>query len=127
MKTRIIVWTVIATLMLLLYNVILGWKLGTRLWYVLMILYASLPILFCGCIAAIHIAIGWFVWQDAKKRNDLLLRIPAWVWGLTGLTGGFLGLLIHWMANCCLLVKRQTIQSTTQQSAGGDGIPPPQP
>jgi hypothetical protein len=40
----------------------------------------------------------------------LLLNIPAWVWGLAALTTGFLGLALHWLANCSRFVKEQTVK-----------------
>ena len=60
-------------------------------------------------LSVIHIALCICIWRDAGRRDSLLLGIPAWVWGLIGLTLGILGLAAHWLANCSRFVRDQTI------------------
>ena len=73
-------------------------------------------IIFSWGFLALHITLGFFIWRDARKRDDLLFDIPAWTWGLMGLVTGIVGLSIHWLANRCKAIKTQTIKPIETQS-----------
>ena len=109
MRTRIVVWTLVAVLVLWVANAMLGMR-GIHLGLApIPLLVGLVPLVFWGCLVVVHIALGFFIWRDAKGRSDLLIGVPAWVWGLTGLTGGVLGLVVHWFSNCSRFVRDQTI------------------
>jgi len=109
MKPKIIIWTTFVMLVLLIANVDDG-RIGMQL---IAFLLNLAPRVLLGCVLAIHIALGFFVWRDARARSDLLLGIPPWVWGLIGLTAGLLGLAVHWLANCSSTVRKRTIPVDT--------------
>ena len=108
MKTKIFIWPIVVILMLIVVIACLFMPDDRFRIYFVELLVRLLPMLFWGCILAIHIALGWFIWRDAGHRDDLLIGISAWVWALIGLTGGVLGLIIYWSANCSQLVRRNT-------------------
>jgi hypothetical protein len=90
MKTKQLLWTLSGIMMLGVIWLVLA-MLGIRVRYVVMWFVLSIgPFLFWCSLLAIHLAMGWYVWRDARKRVDLLIGIPPWVWGLMGLTGGVL-------------------------------------
>ncbi len=72
-------------------------------------------IIFHWGILVLHITLAYFIWCDAKKRNELLFDIPAWTWGLMGLVTGIIGIFIYWLANCCKAIKSQTIKRIETQ------------
>ena len=106
MKKRIIIWTLVAVVVLWVLKAVFP-ICGIHLALV-PLLVGLVPLVFWASLAAVHIAIAISVWRDAKQRPDLLFGIPPWTWGLMGLATGAVGLIVHWLANCCQFVKNQT-------------------
>ena len=55
------------------------------------------------------IVIAYFVFQDAKKRKELLFNIPPWCWALFILSTSGAGIVVYWLANCSTFIKKATI------------------
>jgi hypothetical protein len=125
MKTRIFAFSLLAAFLYWVAKLLFAEAgISFRVTYVAILMARYIPLFVWPCLLTIHVALGFFIWRDARTRNDLLLSIPDWVWGLIGLTGGVIGLLIHWLANCSKFVKNQTVipESTTQPNAS-PGLP----
>jgi len=65
MKTRIVVWTLVTLLVLWVANAMLGMRSIHFGLSPIPLLVGLVPLVFWGCLIAIQIALGFFVWRDA--------------------------------------------------------------
>ena len=110
MKTRTVVWVVVAIVAVFCLKFIFRMYGIDLCWLSLSSLFELETLVRQLCVIIVHLALGFFIWRDAKsKRSELLIGVPPWVWALVGLATGVVGLILYWFANCSRIVRDQTL------------------
>ena len=68
--------------------------------------YASQARLIFGILVSLFFS--FYVYRDARRRNNLLFGTPPWLWALLVLAINIVGVLIYWLVHCSKLVNDQT-------------------
>ena len=76
--------------------------------------------MFLGIAASL--VLGYYVFRDAQKRDELLFNIPPWAWGLSAAATNVMGLVLYWLANCARFVQTQTIPSQGAETSPETGV-----